>query len=210
MKNSILAVLSAVVISAGTIGGVAFAKGVDDSFKAHQQIAAVNTNPVIIDNGNISLKNDGQASSNTSTVKVNDQAKEKENIINTVSKTVDSSAVKINSNIDTAKYNENSANNQSKDVYKNMTNIMRYNGFKDAARYMQTGDFDAMNDYMNTLSQEDYDKMIEIMKNNGYGYMAQMMESIGREGMVEMHNSMGSIPGRGANSRTYNNMMGGF
>ncbi|QAA32816.1 hypothetical protein [Clostridium manihotivorum] len=210
MKNSILVVLSAVVISAGTIGGVAFAKGVDDSFKANQQIAAVNTNPVIIDNGNISLKNDGQASSNTSTVKVNDQAKEKENIINTVSKTVDSSAVKINSNIDTAKYNENSANNQSKDVYKNMTNIMRDNGFKDAARYMQTGDFDAMNDYMNTLSQEDYDKMIEIMKNNGYGYMAQMMESIGREGMVEMHNSMGSIPGRGANSRTYNNMMGGF
>ncbi len=214
MKNSILAVLSAAVISAGTIGGVAFAKGVDDSFKANQQIAAVNTNdntnPVIIDNENISLKNDGQASSNTSTAKVDDQAKEKENIISTVSKTVDSSAVKINSNSDTAKYNENSANNPSKDVYKNMTNIMRENGFKDAARYMQTGDFDAMNDYMNTLSQEDYDKMIEIMKNNGYGYMAQMMESIGREGMGEMHNSMGSIPGRGANSRTYNNMMGGF
>jgi hypothetical protein len=85
-----------------------------------------------------------------------------------------------------------------------MIKIMRENGDKDAARYMQTGNYDAMTDYMNNISQEDYDKMIEIMNNNGYEYMGQMMESIGREGMIQMHNSMGAMHG-GSNS-----MMGGF
>ena len=84
------------------------------------------------------------------------------------------------------------ANNPSNDVYQDMVEIMKENGYKDAASYMQTGDFDAMTDYMNSLTDEDFDQMVEIMNNNQYGFMGEMMESIGREGMIEMHNSMGS------------------
>lgn len=81
----------------------------------------------------------------------------------------------------------------SKDGNKDMIEIMRENGFKDAARYMQTGDYEKMNEFMNNLSEEDFQKMIDIMEENGYGSMAQMMQSIGREGMIEMHNSMSSM-----------------
>ncbi len=91
---------------------------------------------------------------------------------------------------DSTNYNQNSVNNQSKDIYQDMIKIMKDNGFKDAAIYMQTGNYAAMRDYMNNLSQEDYDKMIKIMDGNGYGYMVQMMQSIGKERMTQMHNSM--------------------
>lgn len=112
-------------------------------------------------------------------------------------------------NTQNTNYNKNSFNNTSKDIYKDMVKIMRDNGFKDAARYMQTGDYKSMTNYMNNIAQEDYDKMIEIMNENGYGYMGQMMESVGREGMIQMHNSMGTMHGGSGNSN-YNNMMGGF
>jgi predicted Ser/Thr protein kinase len=112
--------------------------------------------------------------------------------------------VKKISNSVSVNYNKNSANNPSKDIYQDMAKIMRDNGFKDAARYMQTGNYAAMTDYMNNLSQEDYDKMIKIMNDNGYGYMAQRMQSIGKEGMTQIHNS---IMGNGSYS---NGMMGNF
>lgn len=110
---------------------------------------------------------------------------------------VEAKQVTPETNSNSTNFNRNSANNPAKDIYQDMVKLMRDNGFKDAARYMQTGDFDAMTDYMNTLSEEDYDQMIEIMNNNGYGQMGQMMETIGVEGMNQMHNSMGSISGNG-------------
>lgn len=94
--------------------------------------------------------------------------------------------------------NPNSANNPSKDERKDMIKIMRDNGFKDAARYMQTGDYEKMNEFMNNLSEEDFQKMIELMKENGYASMAQMMESVGRKGMIQMHNSMSSMHAGGS------------
>jgi hypothetical protein len=103
-------------------------------------------------------------------------------------------------------YIKNNADNPSQNRYQAMIKLMRDNGFKDAARYMQTGNYAAMASYMNSLTQADFDKMIEIMNSNGYGYMAQMMQSIGREGMVQMHNSMRAIHGNGS----YGGMMGGF
>jgi len=115
---------------------------------------------------------------------------------------------------DNNNYNPNSANNPSKEIYQDMIKIMRDNGFKEMARYMQTGDYASMTDYMNNISQEDYAKMIEIMNNNGYGQMGQMMKLIGREGMIEMHNSMGSMYGEGNDMSSMHaggsGMMGGF
>ena len=117
------------------------------------------------------------------------------------------SNVKIDDTVNSNEnYNKNSLNNPSKDIYQDMIKIMEDNGFKDAARYMQAGNYEAMTDYMNNISQEDYDKMIEIMNNNRYEYMGQMMESIGKEDMIQMHNSMSSMHGNSSR----NNMMGGF
>lgn len=92
-------------------------------------------------------------------------------------------------------FNLNSQNIEVKDTHKEMIKLMRENGFKDAARYMQTGDYVAMSQFMEDISEEDYQRMIDIMKENGYGYMAEMMESIGRDEMIEMHNSMGGMQG---------------
>jgi hypothetical protein len=166
MKNKIIAILGAAAISVAAIGGVAFARGVDNNSLIANSTTAKQT---AFKYSNIKVENN----------------------------------VKENSN-DNAKYNQNSANNPSKYVYQNMIKIMRDNGFKDAARYMQTGNYAAMADYMNNLSQEDYDKMIKIMNDNGYGYMAQRMQSIGKEGMTQIHNSM---MGNGSYS---NGMMGNF
>ncbi|KJS18853.1 MAG: hypothetical protein VR72_21095 [Clostridiaceae bacterium BRH_c20a] len=120
----------------------------------------------------------------------------------------------IANNNNNKSYNPNSANNPSKDIYQDMIKIMRDNGFKEMARYMQTGDYAAMTDYMNNISQENYEIMIEIMNNNGYGQMGQMMESIGREGMIDMHNFMGSMHGEGNDMSSMHaggsSMMGGF
>jgi hypothetical protein len=122
------------------------------------------------------------------------------NIVRSVKLNVQTQAPEVESNAP----NPNSANNPSKDERKDMIKIMRDNGFKDAARYMQTGDYQKMNEFMNNLSEEDFQKMIEIMKDNGYESMAQMMESAGREGMIQMHNSMGSMHAGGSG------MMGGI
>lgn len=102
------------------------------------------------------------------------------------------------SNADNKESSLSSANSPSKDERKNMIKIMRDNGFKAAARYMQTGDSEKLNEFMNNLSDEDFQKMIEIMKENGYESMAQMMESVGKEGMIQMHNSMSSMHAGGS------------
>ena len=180
MKKRILAMLSVAVITAGTIGGVVFANSVDDNNKVNQPIVIQET----------------ISTSNPATVEKTDV------------KATD--AVKATNNSDDTNYNKNSANNPSKDSYQDMIKIMRDNGFKDAARYMQTGNYEAMTNYMNNLTQEDFDKMIEIMNNNGYGNKGKMMQSIGREGMIQMHNSMRSVRGSSVNGSSYNNMMGDF
>ncbi len=81
--------------------------------------------------------------------------------------------------------------NTNKDSYNRMIDIMKENGFSDAAQAMENRDFDSMDDFMNNMTEEDYDQMINIMGNNGYKGMANMMKSIGREEMIQMHNSMG-------------------
>lgn len=181
MKNkTILALLGAAVITVGTIGGgVAFANNATDNILKENQQNIVQKE--IIRENPIVVRND------------------------------DNNGIKdiTNENTQNTNYNKNSSNNSSKDIYKDMVRIMRDNGFKDAARYMQTGDYKSMTDYMNNISQQDYDKMIEIMNANGYGHMGQMMESVGREGMIQMHNSMGSMHGNVANNGNYN-MMDGF
>lgn len=132
------------------------------------------------------------------------------NIVKSVKLNVQTQAPEVESNAP----NPNSANNPSKDDRKDMIKIMRDNGFKDAARYMQTGDYQKMNDFMNNLSEEDFQKMIEIMKDNGYESMAQMMESLGKEGMIQMHNSMGGMNGEGTGMSSMHagssGMMGGI
>lgn len=80
--------------------------------------------------------------------------------------------------------------NVNKSNYNKMIDIMKQNGFSDAAQAMEDRDFDSMDDFMNNMTEEDYNRMINIMRNNGYKDMANMMESIGREGMIQMHNSM--------------------
>lgn len=179
MKYKSIAVLSAVVIAVGSIGGAAFAASMNRGTQESAQQALVSQ----VNNSNI-----------VKTVKSDDQTQ--------------------TLNADNKEPNLNSANNPSKDERKDMIKIMRDNGFKDAARYMQTGDFDKMNEFMNNLSEEDFQKMVEIMKENGYESMAQMMESMGREGMIQMHNSMSDMHGEGANMSSMHSgasgMMGGF
>lgn len=165
MRNKLIAILGTAVILVGTIGGVAFASGINNNSKDKQPIAV------------------------------------KESSTRVKQTTFENSNEKTKDNIN---YNQNSANNPSKDVYQDMIKVMRDNGFKDAARYMQTGNYAAMTDYMNNLSQADYDKMIKIMNDNNYGYMAQMMQSIGKEGMTQMHNSISR------NANNSNGMMGNF
>lgn len=149
------------------------------------------------------------ASSIENNSKENQTVVEKKSSIEVTPLTVQNSNTKAQntvqkSNSNNTNYNSNSANNLSKDTYQTMIKIMRDNGFKDAARYMYTGNYADMAGYMNNLSQEDYNKMIKIMNDNGYSYMAQRMQSIGREGMAQMHNSFNR---NGSNS---NGMMGGF
>lgn len=71
-----------------------------------------------------------------------------------------------------------------------MIEIMKENGYEDMVKWMEEGDFKAMNEFMNDLADEDYQKMIDLMDQNGYGNMSGMMESMGKEGMINMHNSM--------------------
>lgn len=82
--------------------------------------------------------------------------------------------------------------NQSKDdIYNDMLDIMKKNGYEDLANEVEKDNYEAMDDFMNNITEEDYQKMIDIMKESGNEDMARMMEGIGREGMIEMHKSMG-------------------
>ncbi|MEA5009913.1 hypothetical protein [Clostridium tyrobutyricum] len=81
-------------------------------------------------------------------------------------------------------------NNINNDTYNKMTNLMRNNGFEEAAKAMENRDFDSMNNFMNNITDDQYNQMTEIMKNNGYEGMAKMMDSVSRDEMVNIHNSM--------------------
>lgn len=81
-------------------------------------------------------------------------------------------------------------NNINNDAYNQMTNLMRKNGFEDAAIAMENKDFNSMNNFMNNITDEQYNQMLDIMKNNGYEGMAKMMGSVSRKQMINMHNSM--------------------
>lgn len=196
MKNKIMAILGAAVISAGAIGGAAFASGIDNNSNDNQLIAA---KPSSVKVSTLAVQNTDTKEQNLVETTTANNPSLNGSSTNVKQTTVEDSNKKVKDNTN---YNQNCANNPSKDIYQDMTKIMSDNGFKDAARYMQTGNYAAMRDYMNNLSQEDYDKMIKIMNDNGYGYMAQKMQSIGKEGMTQLHNSM---MGNGSYS---NGMMG--
>ncbi|GEQ22968.1 hypothetical protein CBU02nite_34740 [Clostridium butyricum] len=96
----------------------------------------------------------------------------------------------ISSNVSNYRMSMMSQYSTKNDTYNNMINIMRNNGFEDAANAMGNKDFNAMNDFMNNLTDEQYNKMIDIMQNNGYGSMAKMMQSVSKDEMINMHKSM--------------------
>jgi hypothetical protein len=81
-------------------------------------------------------------------------------------------------------------NNINNDTYTKMINLMRNNGFEEAAKAMENRDFASMNNFMNNITDEQYNQMTDIMKNNGYEGMANMMNSGSGEEMVDIHNSM--------------------
>ncbi|UZQ48931.1 hypothetical protein [Clostridium kluyveri] len=81
-------------------------------------------------------------------------------------------------------------NINSSGTYNQMIDLMKNNGFEDAAKAMENRDFDSMNNFMNNITDEQYNQMTDIMKNNGYEGMAKMMGSVNRQEMVDIHNSM--------------------
>jgi len=81
-------------------------------------------------------------------------------------------------------------NINSNGTYNQMIDLMKNNGFEDAAKAMENRDFDSMNNFMNNITDEQYNQMTDIMKNNGYEGMAKMMGSVSRQEMVNIHNSM--------------------
>ncbi|GFP76633.1 hypothetical protein [Clostridium fungisolvens] len=74
--------------------------------------------------------------------------------------------------------------------YNKMIDLMRSNGFEDAAKAMESKDYNAMSTLMNNLTDEQYKKMTDLMEQNGFKNMGQMMRSVDRNNMVNMHNSM--------------------
>ncbi|MFT9498218.1 hypothetical protein [Anaerosolibacter sp.] len=95
-----------------------------------------------------------------------------------------------------------------KDIHEDMLKLMKKNGFKEIAKAVEKGDYEAMDEFMNNISDEDYQKMIDIMKNNGYENMAMMMESMDKDQMIQMHNAMGGS--EGCHSRASSGMMNNF
>lgn len=96
----------------------------------------------------------------------------------------------ISSNVSDYKTSMMSQNGINNNNYNNMLDLMRSNGFEDAANAMENRDFNSMNDFMDNLTDDQYNKMIDIMQNNGYGPMAKMMQSVSKDEMISMHNSM--------------------
>lgn len=94
-------------------------------------------------------------------------------------------------------WNINSANNIDSKTYREMLNLMRTNGFSRCSRFMQTGNYQDMNEWMNNLSQEDFETMRKLMEDSGYTDMTQMMNVFGVDGMFKMHNSSNGFKGRG-------------
>lgn len=113
----------------------------------------------------------------------------------------DQSEIQSSSDVEIGKFNErwnlNSANNINSETYRDMLNIMRTNGFATCSRFMQTGNYQRMDEWMDGLFQEDFDTMKALMEETGYSGMAEMMDSFGLDGMINMHNSTNGIRGRG-------------
>ncbi|MFL0248583.1 hypothetical protein [Candidatus Clostridium stratigraminis] len=113
MKNKIMAILGAAVISASAIGITAFASG---AYKNNQLV--------------------------TSKIDTAEASTLVQDLVNT-----------------SVNYNKSSANNSSKNLHQDMIKIMIDNRLKEAASYIQNGNYTAMTNYMNNLSQKDYDRM---------------------------------------------------
>lgn len=76
------------------------------------------------------------------------------------------------------------------ETYNKMIDVMRNNGFEEAAKAMESKDYNAMSTFMSKLTDEEYSKMADLMEQNGFKNMGQMMRSVDRNNMVNMHNSM--------------------
>lgn len=87
----------------------------------------------------------------------------------------------------TMMYQNNISNN---DNFNKMTELMKNNGFEEAAKAMGNRDYNSMNNFMRNMTDEQYNQMTQIMKDNGYDTMAKMMSSVNREQMVSIHSSM--------------------
>lgn len=75
-------------------------------------------------------------------------------------------------------------------AYNKMVDVMRSNGFEDAAKAMESKDYIAMNTFMSKLTDEEYSKMTDLMEQNGFKNMGHMMRSVDRNNMINIHNSM--------------------
>ncbi|GKU24097.1 hypothetical protein [Clostridium folliculivorans] len=76
------------------------------------------------------------------------------------------------------------------ETYNKMIDVMKNNGFEDAAKAMESKDYNAMSTFMNKLTDEEYNKMTDLMEQNGFKNMGQMMRSVDKNNMVNMHNFM--------------------
>lgn len=181
MKKKALILASTAIITVASIGGYAFAQG----------------------NNEVEFKNqDRMVKVEELTTKYNNQ--EDKAIQESVMPRNYNNQQSISNQEDVTpeRYNDHCINDEE------MIQIMNENGLEDMVKWMEEGNFGAMDDFMNNMSEEDYEKMIDLMDQYGYGNMSNMMESIDREDMVNMHNSM--MGGRGHRSNGSRNMMGRF
>ncbi|GFZ30365.1 hypothetical protein CSC2_08910 [Clostridium zeae] len=76
------------------------------------------------------------------------------------------------------------------ETYNKMIDVMKNNGFEDAAKAMESKDYNAMSTFMSKLTDEEYKRMTDLMEQNGFKNMGQMMRSVDKNNMVNIHNSM--------------------
>lgn len=81
------------------------------------------------------------------------------------------------------------------DICKDISAIIKNNGYKEIAKYIKKCDHEKMQDVMINIEKEDYQKIMEIMKESGYGQMVGMIESMHENGKTKMSSLMSEMKG---------------
>ncbi len=190
MKKKLIIMASAATLVITSIGGFAYAQGTNQLAPSEPEVKAIVRN---INSGTKVRDNDIEVKDNS------------EIQVEEANKTVTNREY-INSarNEYTNRHNELYCDGYG---HENMMSIMRENGFNDMARYMEEGNFQAMNNWMNNMSDEDYSEMIDIMEQNRYGNMPRMMDIINENGYEYRQRPVNSID-KQDRLETHNHMMG--